>query len=207
MVGLSALAWSGWALAAAREYVIDAEASVLRVAVLRRGPLSVLAHDHILVAKGIVGRLTLNPEAPEQSSGQLGIPVALLVVDDPREREREGFSAELSESNRTSVRENMLAAGQLSGEDFPRITAVVERVEGRLPALRLRVRVRIRNRDQALTVPVTIAFTGDTLTVRGEAELPQTAFGIVPYETLFGAIAVQDAVRVKFEIIARPANP
>ena len=162
---------------------------------------------HILLAKGIAGRITYNPDAPAQSTGQISIPVEFLEVDDPKERAREGLSGELNESNRASVRENMLGADQLDASAFPRITAALEGVTGKPPELRLQVRVRIRKREQLLAVPVTVTETGEMLTVQGEVTLLQSAFGITPYVALFGAIAVQDAVRVRFELIARPLQP
>jgi len=207
LLGLLILAPASQAPAAPREYEVDADASTLSVAVLRRGLLAVLAHDHILVAKGIVGRIRFNAEAPAQSTGQVSIPVEFIEVDDPKARAREGFAGELNESNRASVRENMLGADQLAAAEFPRVTAALEGVEGKSPDLRLRVRVRVREREQVLAMPATVTESGEMLTVQGEATLLQSAFGITPYVALFGAIAVQDAVRVKFELIARPIRP
>jgi len=196
-------AFAGTAQAAAREYSVDAEASQLRIRVLRAGPLSLLAHDHILVARGIKGRVSFNRDAPSASSGQLDVPVALLEVDDPKERVQEGFAGELTESNRAAVRDNMLAADQLNAAEYPRITLAVDRAEGELPHLRLQARVKIRDREQAISVPVTVSADSGTLTVSGEAELLQSAFGIQPYSSLLGAIAVQDSILVKFRIVAR----
>jgi polyisoprenoid-binding protein YceI len=196
----------GSALAAPREYTLDAAASLLRVVVQRQGALSVLAHDHVLVAKGLAGRISFNADAPAASTGEISIPVAALEVDDPKARDREGFTGELNESNRASVRANMFAPDQLAAAAFPRITVSVERTEGSLPSLRLHLRVRIRQLEQTLTAPVTATLNGDTLMVRGETELLQSAFGITPYASLLGAIAVQDAVRVKFELVARASG-
>ncbi len=207
LLGLLILAQPGVAPAAPREYEVDADASTLHVLVLRRGPLALLAHDHILVVKGIAGRITFNPQSPAQSAGQVSIPVAFIEVDDPKVRAREGLAGELNGSNRQSVRENMLGADQLDAADFPRITAVLEGVAGAPPDLRLQVRIRVREREQVLAVPVTVSESSEMFTVQGEVTLLQSAFGIAPYAALFGAIAVQDAVRVKFELIARLVQP
>jgi polyisoprenoid-binding protein YceI len=189
--------------AATREYAVDAEASQVRLRVLRVGVLSVLAHDHILVAKGLAGRIEYNPDAVSASSGQLSIPVSFIEVDDPKERQQEGFTTELNESNRASIRENMLAADQLNVTEFPRIAVVVDRIEGSLPNVRLHARIKIRDKEQALLIPATVSGTGETLVVSGETDLLQSAFGITPYSNLFGAIAVQDPVRIKFQIVAK----
>ena len=48
-----------------------------------------------------------------------------------------------------------------------------------------------------------VVFTADGLAASGEFTLLQSDFGIEPYSTLFGAIAVQDRVTVRFRIVAR----
>jgi polyisoprenoid-binding protein YceI len=191
------------ASAAVREYAVDAEQSQVRLRVMRQGALSVLAHDHILVAKGLAGRIEYNAQDLAASTGQLSVPVGFIEVDDPKERQQEGFVSELNESNRASVRENMLSAEQLNVAEFPRITITVDRIEGTLPNVRLHARIRIRDREQTLLVPATVSGSADTLVVSGETDLLQSAFGIAPYSNLFGAIAVQDTVRIKFQIVAK----
>jgi polyisoprenoid-binding protein YceI len=197
------LAWAAPARAAPRGYTVDADASQLRIRVLRAGPFAALAHDHILIARGLAGRIAFDAADPAASTGQLSVPVAFLEVDDPKERAQEGFSGELTEGNRASVRENLLAADQLDGAGYPRIAVAVERLEGALPNPRVLVRVKIRDREQTLAVAATVSADSGTLVVSGEVDLLQSAFGIAPYSSLFGAIAVKDAVRVKFQIVAR----
>jgi polyisoprenoid-binding protein YceI len=198
---------AGLADAAPRELTVDGDASTIRVLVYRRGALAVLAHDHVLVARSIAGRISFDADQPAAAAAQITIPVAFLDVDDPAARKREGFRGDLSESDRASVRENMLSAEQLDEAGSPRIALTVERAEGSLPDLRLRLRVRVRQQERTLEIPVQAIWAGDVLTVSGEARLLQSAFGIVPYSTLLGAIAVEDEVRVKFEIVARPEAP
>jgi len=193
------------AVGQARDYAIDAEASQLRIRVLRTGTFSVLAHNHILVAKGISGRVSFNAESVAASSAGVSVPVAFLEIDDPKERVREGagFEAELNDSNRASVRENMLGTAQLDVAQFPRVTIVIDRAEGSLPTLKLHARIKIRDREQAVILPATVSVDSGTLIVSGETDLLQSAFGITPYTALFGAIAVQDSVHIKFQIVAR----
>lgn len=175
----------------ARDYAIDAEASQLRIRVLRTGTFSVLAHNHILVAKGIAGRVSFNAESVASSTASVSVPIAFLEVDDPKERAQEGagFEPELNDSNRASVRENMLGADQLDVAQFPRVMIAVDRAEGTLPTLKLYARVKIRDREQQMILPATVSVDSGTLVVSGETDLVQSAFGITPYSTLFGAIA------------------
>ena len=191
------------ALCSARDYSVDAEASQIRIRVMRAGPYSILAHDHILVARGLAGKVTLNPGTPAASSASLSVPVSFLEIDDPKERAQEGFASELNESNRSSVRETMLGTSQLDAAQYPRVTIAVDRAEGTLPALRLHVRVKIRDREQSMEIPVTVSADVTTLVISGETDLRQSAFGITPYSALFGAIAVEDTVRLRFQIVAK----
>jgi hypothetical protein len=197
----------GTALGVSRELTVDADASTVRVLLFRRGALAVLAHDHVLVARSIAGRIGFDETEPARTTAQMSIPVAFLEVDDPAARKREGFVTELSDTDRASVRENMLSADQLDEAGSPRIAIVLDRAEGNLPNLRMRVRIKVRQQERTLEIPVQAIWVGGVLTVSGEARLLQSAFGITPYSTLMGAIAVQDEVRVKFEIVARADAP
>jgi polyisoprenoid-binding protein YceI len=197
--------WGTPLRATERTYVVDAGASRLLLLVQRRGVVAVLAHDHVLVARDLLGTVRLDAEDAARSTLTLAIPVAALEVDPPEARAQAGMSGELTPSNREAVRENLLAPGQLDAEEYPRVTVASSRVEGRLPDLVIEARVKIRGREQELRVPVTVTVSDTELVATGQADLMQSDFGIVPYTTLFGAIAVEDRVHVQFRLVARPA--
>jgi polyisoprenoid-binding protein YceI len=207
LAALLALPWlAGPAAPAAaqlRSYTIDAHASSLQVLLRRRGLFSALAHDHVLVAQGFAGRVSVDPADLSRSALQVTIPVASLQVDPPEARKALGLEGTLDDADRAKVRESMLAPDQLDAARSPRVTATLAGVSGQLPALVLAVRVRIREVERLLSIPAQVELAGDELHASGEASLLQSVFGIVPYSTLLGAVAVQDRVVVRFRIVAR----
>ncbi len=198
------LAAGGAAQGQQRQFRIVPESSALRVIVHRQGVFAVLAHDHVLLARDFAGRITLDGADVTRSAVTLRVGSAAFEVDPQKERDRLGFISELTEGNRQSVKENLMGPEVLNAAAFPAITAASERVTGRLPGLTLTLRLKIRDREQVLTVPVKVAVTAEGLTAGGEAEFKQTDFGITPYQTLMGAIAVEDRVVVQFDIVAAP---
>lgn len=55
-------------------------------------------------------------------------------------------------------------------------------------------------------MPATITVTPEQLHVSGDVGIKQTDFGINPYSTAGGAIKVRDKIKIRFSVIARPAN-
>lgn len=202
-----ALAISVWAASPAwgqaRTYVVDPHASSVRMLLGRAGPFSVLAHDHVLVADGFAGRITVDRAASANAALQVTFPVGSLVVDPPEVRAELGLDGDVDEADRAEIKAAMLAEDQLHAEQYPRIVATLDSVQGRLPELVLALRVRIRQAEQVITMPARVTFTAEGLEARGEFTLVQSAFDIEPYTALLGAIAVQDEVTVRYRIVAR----
>ena len=186
-----------------RAFNIDAATSQLTIRLYRQGVLSVLAHDHVLNADGIAGRVLYNEQDVKRSSLQLSVPVASLVVDDPERRKREGVSGTLSEKNIAEIRGIIMSEDYLDEPKYPRVVATAVAVNGELPMLSLGLSVRIKQTEKVYTVPVKVDLEGGTLHATGEVYLKQSDFGMKPYIALLGAIAVQDPVLVKFDIVAR----
>lgn len=203
-LAMAGLGWGDAAWGQARQYRIDPQRSAVRVLVYRKGVLSVLAHDHVMVAQDVQGRLSLDGADVARSSLTLRVNAAAFAVDAPAERQKAGFLSELTEGNRQSIRDVMNGPEVLDVARFPAISAASERVSGRLPDLAVDMRVNIRGREQLVRVPARVAVALDHVRATGSVELLQTAFGIVPYETLMGSIAVQDKIVVQFDILAVP---
>jgi polyisoprenoid-binding protein YceI len=184
-------------------FAIDPRASTLWVRTYSEGTLSLLAHDHVIVAEGIAGLINLHRERIAASTVQLSVPVASLEVDPPEPRARLGLEATIAEWKRNAIRDTLLGADQLDAAHFPRIVATTAKIEGEPPELRLSLVLRIRDVEKSVQVPVRVALAANELRASGEIDLRQTDFGIVPYRFLFGTIAVQDRVKVIFDFIAR----
>ena len=225
MSRLAALAVAGWLLCAggslhaqqsapegaapsappapARTFNIDPQTSSVTLRVFREGVLSVLAHDHVLVASGIAGRLTLDTQDPRRSALQLSVPVASLEIDNPEHRKREQFKSTLSKKDIERIRTIVMSPDYLDEPSYPRVTITAVEVAGTLPTLSVGLNVRIKQVDKVYRVPAQIAVEGDTLRATGELFLLQSDFGMKPYSSMLGIIAVQDPVQIRFEIVAR----
>ncbi|HEX7928116.1 MAG TPA: YceI family protein, partial [bacterium] len=158
----------------------------------------------VMLAKEVTGRLSLDAGDVTRSSFSLQVNAAAFDVDPPAEREKAGFHSELTAGNRQSIQEAMSGPQVLDVAKFPAITAVSERVTGRQPDLIVEMRVKIRDREQVVKVPAKVVVALDHVQASGSFELLQSSFGITPYETLMGAIAVQDKIVVQFNILAVP---
>ncbi|HKI98576.1 MAG TPA: YceI family protein [bacterium] len=204
---LLAALWQGAlpapAAAQSRSYTVDAHASSVQVLAYRKGLFSLLAHDHVFVADGFAGRVTFDPADLTRAALQLTVPVASMLVDPQDARDALGLEGKLDDSDRAEIKANMLAPDQLDGAQYPRVTATLASASGKLPDLTLAVRVRIRQVEKVLNVPVHVELTSGQLLATGQLELLQSDFGIEPYSTLFGAIAVKNRVQVRFRILAR----
>ncbi len=186
-----------------RAYTIDPHASTIRLRLFRTGVFSLLAHDHVLLAEGIAGRVLLDTQDVSRSSMQLSVPVTSLRVDPLEERLTLGLDGELDEEDRAEIREAMLSAEQLDAPRFPRVVATLDSLTGDLPEVVLAVRLRIRGTERVIQVPVRVTASDTELRASGEISLLQSQFGIEPYSALLGALAVEDRVLVDFELIAR----
>ncbi len=186
-----------------RAYTIDPRASKLRLQLFRTGVFSLLAHDHVLLAESIAGRVLLDTQDLSRSSMQLSVPVTSLRVDPLEERLTLGLDGELDEEDRAEIREAMLSAEQLDAPRFPRVVATLDSLTGDLPEVVLAVRLRIRGTERVIQVPVRVTASDTELRASGEISLLQSQFGIEPYSALLGTLAVDDRVLVDFELIAR----
>ena len=196
--------WMGeTAFALPRTYPLDATASRLRLIVFRGGAMAALAHNHVMLAEGISGEVKFDPGNAANSSMELTIPVSSLRVDLENERRLVVFKGKLDDDDRAEIREIMLSLRVLDAAKYPNIEARVDAVSGTPPNLTLSLRIRIKGVEKVFQVPAELTVNGDRLEVRGKFKLLQTDYGIEPYSTLFGAIAVKDEMRIVFALTAR----
>lgn len=194
------------AQAAVHAYVIDTQASRLTVRLFRKGVLSFLAHDHVLVGAGITGEVFVDLDDLSQSSLRLSIPVASLQVDPQEEREQLELAGQIEDDDRAAIRENMLSPEQLGAARFPRVESTLVSLSGSLPDVTLAVRMRIKKVWRVLHIPAKVTLNGTALRATGEFTLRQSDFGIKAFNDLLGAIAVQDEVHIRFVFFARSAK-
>ena len=190
-----------------RSFTVDGQASRIQVLVNREGLFALLAHDHVLVADQISGRIILDQAKISASEFNLRIPVNSIRVDPPKARKELDLAGELGEEDRKEIRGNMLADDQLSAGTYSEIKAKLARINGSWPNPTLGVAITIKDATRVINIPVKLELRGDVLETSGEFPLLQRDFGIEPYSALLGSIAVEDQVRIRFRILARENRP
>ena len=88
----------------------------------------------------------------------------------------------------------------VGGSSRKRSTSVAPAPGGVLLGLAIRVRDQVTN----VELPVALEWRGAELVARGALELRQSQLGLVPFSVMMGALQVQDALRLQFEVVATP---
>lgn len=199
------VAGSSPAGAAERNFSIAPLESRVVLLVFRDGLFSLLAHDHAMVITEISGTIRFDNEHVEKSSIRLSIPVKGIRVDPPEERQRLKLGGELSKEDILEIRDIMLSPRVLDAARFPTIEITSLAIKGTPGKLILDLQWRLRGVERVLSATAEVTVSGTVLRARGEMDLIQTHFGIKPYSTLLGTIAVKDRIRIKFDLVAREA--
>ena len=100
----------------ATTHTLNSSASQLYVQVFKDPDTigSGASHDHVIVAKGWSGTVTWHPTDASQCQIDITVPVKKLSVDPSAMRAAVGYDSTLSDSQRGSVKKNMLASDQLN---------------------------------------------------------------------------------------------
>jgi hypothetical protein len=184
-----------------KTYRIDQARSELRVLVYRAGPLARLGHNHVVVNRSLQGAAKV---APGKSGFWLQVPAKGFVVDDRQARSEEGadFAADVPDDAKSGTLEHMLSAAVLDAGEFPEISVTgIAGAPGAHPTV-VAVTVRVAGHESTLEVPFTLDIDSGSLSASGSLELRQSALGLTPYSLMLGALQVQDALTVKFKIVA-----
>jgi hypothetical protein len=142
----------------------------------------------------------------------LKVPVAGFVVDDAQARGEEGadFAAAVPDDAKSGTLHNMLSAPVLDADEFPVITvngtaAAGARASG-AAELVATLAISVAGHESKIDVPFVLESDPDHLSATGSVELRQSALGLTPYSLMLGALQVQDAMTIKFRIVATPSE-
>lgn len=166
-----------------------------------------LGHNHVIAARGIEGSLLLR-EPLENSTFELRLPVAQFTVDEPQLRAVAGadFSTPVPDSARAGTRANLLGSGLLDAERYPEILLQSQAIRREGDGFIADVRVTLRGEQRQLTLPLSLRREASGLTVSGALQLRQSELGLTPFSVMMGALQVQDAMQLKFRIVAHPPS-
>lgn len=183
-----------------RVYRIDTAGSLVVIEVRREGSLAHLGHDHVVASRDLAGYVL-----PGEGRADLAIPLGRLTVDEPVLRAEAGFDTQPSSADVDATRHNMLTR-VLEIDRHPFATVRVARSEPRSD--RIEVAITLHGATRRFEVPVRVEADGDGIVVSGRFSFEQSAFGIVPFAILGGAIAVRDRLDLRYRVRAvAVANP
>ncbi|WP_229487467.1 YceI family protein [Pseudoduganella lutea] len=175
-----------------------ADDALIAVTVRRGGALARLGHDHVVAARRIDGRVD-----PAAGLAVLRFRLDEMTVDEAALRSEAGLTTQPSADAIAGTRVNMLTK-VLDAQTFPFVEVRAQRtgVAGAVQA-----DITLHGVTRRYTVPAALDTTPPGLTARGTLVLKQTDFGITPFSVMGGAMAVQDALEIRFVLPARPAVP
>jgi YceI-like domain len=206
-----------------RVYRIDESHSELRILVYRAGPLAHLGHNHVIINRSLHG--VVDVAAAGESAFSVEVPVGGFVVDDAQARSEEGpdFAAAVPDDAKSGTLRNMLGTALLDADEFP--TIVIKSAAAAVPRgaphagvqdaagagaqggpgsgdMIVAVAISVAGHESTIEVPLNLQSDSNHLSASGSLELRQTALGLTPYSLLLGALQVQDAMTIKFDIVA-----
>jgi hypothetical protein len=175
----------------------------VHIHVFRGGTFARLGHNHVVSSKSVTGRVWMRQQF-SRSGFELSFPVADLIVDDPEARRAAGsdFPPEIPAADKEGTRKNMLRQEVLDAENYPKIALKSAAVSGSIQAPNVTASITIKDATRDVVVPTRITVSGKKLTASGEFEIKQTDFGMKPFTVAMGALAVQDPLRIRFELAA-----
>ena len=186
-------------------WTVDQEESVVAVVTHRAGFAARLAHNHMVVAKDYLVRISIDPDNLGRTVFDLEALAMDLQVDDPELKTRwEPRLAELDivdelgspgPDDRAEIRETMLSDDQLDAESFPRISVTLLNVREE-PTTRgdtefpyvVEIAMRIREETARAEAPARFEIVGNELFVEALAEFAFEDFGIKPYSAFMGSV-------------------
>jgi polyisoprenoid-binding protein YceI len=192
--------------AATPRFLVDSEASEIRLLVYRAGPLARFGHNHVISGR-VQGEIRAGERAAE-SGFRLEIPVESFIVDSPAARAEEGeeFAADVSEEARQATRANMLGKDVLDAARRPLIEINSIALAGPRWNPTVVARASLHGATRDLQFPAAVFQQGDLVVVVASFRVKQSDFGLTPYTALGGGLQVRDALDIRLRLVARRAS-
>ena len=202
LVGWALLCGALTAFAETEVFLVDPEASRVRVHLRRAGLLKFLGHDHEIDAPLEEGRIEVDPADPAGALVDLHWRAPLLAVVPGTEPEKD--IPEVEEGMRGPA---VLDVEQHPGVRFWSFEIRAEEADPTAGFWRLQVRggLELKGARHTVEIPLEVRRQGDELVVSGEVELRLRRLGIEP-PSVAGVVKVSNEFRVTFEVKARRAR-
>ena len=180
-------------------YVVDPEASRVRIHLGRAGLLKFLGHEHEIDAPLAEGRIEIDTEDPARSRVDLRWHAPFLAIVPGTEPEKD--IPEVEERMRGP---EVLDAEKYGGIHFWSFEIQVEKADAAAGVWRLRVRggLELKGARHTVEIPMEVRRDGPTLVATGDVELRLRDIGIEP-PSVARVVNVSDKFRLTFEVRAR----
>ncbi len=177
-------------LAEPQQYVLDPDKSKLYVQVFKdKSTLAAgLAHDHVVLATGWQGKVLVDPEKLVACVVEVTVPVTGLRADLPEMRTLVGYKKMLSDSRQKTVGKQMRAKKQLDANNFSQITFRSQSCSGTKKELLVNGELTIRGKSKAVTIPLQIFHSNNSIRAKGTFTAQHSDFGFSPYSAFFGTV-------------------
>ncbi len=196
--------------AAAEEFEIDTENSLIAVITHKAGIIALVSHNHLIYAQDYDATLNIDGDDLTSATFRISFPTKNLVVSDNEGHERwnpailragilEKPLEKTSPKNRAKIREHMLSQKQLHAKKFPKIAAKLTQVReddaeepGHTHTHLATLELTLHGQTVTHDFPTTMAFDEGVLHIEALVTCNFSDFGIKPYSALGGAIKNQD---------------
>jgi polyisoprenoid-binding protein YceI len=183
---------------------IDASRSRLIVHVLPAGLLSSALHAHHFQPDEWSGEVAWDPEHPRNVRMEVRVAASSLRDQQPK----------LSAKDRAKVEGQTREAGILDSAKFPQILFQASELElERSPSGgngdfrgTLKGTLTLHGKTLPLGIPIQGKLSGDRFEASATAGFKQSDFGIQPYSTALGTVAVKDEITVEIFLAGVPAD-
>ncbi|MFU8878153.1 MAG: hypothetical protein ACNA7E_08420, partial [Wenzhouxiangellaceae bacterium] len=169
------------------------------------GPMARLGHSHVIGTRAITGFIQPGNK-PEDTRAALSVELADLEVDRPEWRAAWGLDPEMDPEDIEGTRANLLGEKVLNAAEWPRLEAGLEAASGLAWLPEVTVRIRLRDQVRQLTLPVAVFRGPGRIEAIGEFAFEHADFGLEPFSAAGGALRVAETIRVRFRIVAKPAE-
>lgn len=189
--------------AGATPYRVSPELSDVRILAYRGGPLAKFGHSHVISAGTVYGEVYLHEDF-HRSRFKLTLPVKDFEADPPAMLRDEGeeFASERSAEAIAGTTKNLLGAEILDAEQYPEVRIESVKLLGPEWGPDITLAIELRGVTRQQTVPVAIERCDDELIATGVLTVVQSDYGITPFSALGGGLQVQDALKLRFRIVA-----
>jgi polyisoprenoid-binding protein YceI len=86
---------------------------------------------------------------------------------------------------------------------YPEVQLKSVRMGGTVQQPQMTVRITMRNVSRDVPVAAIVKVAGNRITASGAFDVLQTQFGMKPFTAALGALAVQDKLHVRFNVVAQ----